>query len=168
VLTYRNERGENKNKKERLVSYLSGGAKSEFPPGPFTCRPEPPEPKSQSPGLTHVTRPPAPPTPVSSLFGIGLCPPWPPVWVDTPPSGNVSTRPPAPPGVPKPADLSLSPPVHILFSESQFNFANTGLAALKLVVAAVIIATVVIAITKSLVFCIMHGYYGQNIYLYLF
>jgi hypothetical protein len=39
----------------------------------------------------------------------------------------------------------------------QFTAANAGLAALKLVVvAAVIIATVAIAITKSLVFSIMH------------
>ena len=62
------------------------------------CRPEPPESKSQMPGLSHVTRPPAPPTAVSSVFGIGLCPPWPPVWVDTPPSGNDSTRPSVSPG----------------------------------------------------------------------
>jgi hypothetical protein len=40
----------------------------------------------------------------------------------------------------------------------QFLFANAGVAALKLVVvAAAIIAAAVIAITKSLVFSIMHG-----------
>jgi hypothetical protein len=159
----RNEKGENKNKKERLVSY-GGGTLSEFPPGPFSWIPEPPTVPGHG-ADSQVTWNPLPPTWVGPVPTSNPLPPAPPEEKKL--SSVTTTRLPNPPGISllDGSFLKLEPPLQGVGSPVQFTFANAGVAALILivVVTAAIIAAVVIAITRSLVlvclvFCIMHSY----------
>jgi hypothetical protein len=104
---------------------------------------------------SHARRPPAPPTLLPTFW------PKPPLLVITCFDSDSSARPPPPPGISlglvppvHPAVPHPEPPLHKVLSSLQFLFANAGVAALRLVVVtAAIIAAVVIAITRSLVFC---------------